>query len=164
MYLKTISFFSVACALAWSPAAAEDFSYADRHGNLVIESDAGYKRILVGEAARAEELSDYLYRAEGYAEDLGATRVFPDSQGNLIIRAASGYKQILVGRADEAGKVARVIQADREAGHGPGGDVYSEDEAYRWVVVCTGADGVVKGRSYMYGLDRNEMPVFLTCE
>jgi len=45
-----------------APALAEghrDRVYADSFGNLVIESAAGYKRILVGEGKLAKELSDY---------------------------------------------------------------------------------------------------------
>ncbi|AZN96949.1 hypothetical protein EJ066_06430 [Mesorhizobium sp. M9A.F.Ca.ET.002.03.1.2] len=37
-----------------------DRVYADSFGNLVIESAAGYKRILVGEGKLAKELSDYV--------------------------------------------------------------------------------------------------------
>jgi hypothetical protein len=52
----------VAVALA-SPAAAwtrhHDRVYADSFGNLVIESAAGYKRILVGEGAMAKKLAAY---------------------------------------------------------------------------------------------------------
>ncbi|UDL87563.1 hypothetical protein LGH82_20505 [Mesorhizobium sp. PAMC28654] len=36
-----------------------DHVYADSFGNLVIESAAGYKRILVGEGKLAKELSAY---------------------------------------------------------------------------------------------------------
>lgn len=48
---------------AASPAAAwdRDLIYADSFGNLVIETVAGYKRIVVGEgheAARMQKLSD----------------------------------------------------------------------------------------------------------
>jgi hypothetical protein len=51
-----------ALALA-NPAAAwtrhHDRVYADSFGNLVIESAAGYKRILVGEGAMAKKLAAY---------------------------------------------------------------------------------------------------------
>lgn len=40
-------------------AGTRDRVYADSFGNLVIESAAGYKRILVGEGKLAEELADY---------------------------------------------------------------------------------------------------------
>lgn len=36
-----------------------DRVYADSYGNLVIESAAGYKRILVGEGHQAKELAAY---------------------------------------------------------------------------------------------------------
>ena len=46
-----------------APASAwtrhHDHVYADSFGNLVIESAAGYKRILVGEGAMAKKLADY---------------------------------------------------------------------------------------------------------
>lgn len=52
---------AVAIGLA-APARAgtRDRVYADSFGNLVIESAAGYKRILVGEGKLAKELSDYI--------------------------------------------------------------------------------------------------------
>ena len=40
-------------------AGTRDRVYADSFGNLVIESAAGYKRILVGEGELAKELADY---------------------------------------------------------------------------------------------------------
>ncbi len=40
-------------------ARERDHVYADSFGNLVVESAAGYKRILVGEGALANELSRY---------------------------------------------------------------------------------------------------------
>jgi hypothetical protein len=40
-------------------ARHHDRVYADSFGNLVIDSAAGYKRILVGEGKMAKQLSDY---------------------------------------------------------------------------------------------------------
>ena len=40
------------------PAAAHEHVYADAYGNLVIESSAGYKRIIVGQGERAREVED----------------------------------------------------------------------------------------------------------
>ena len=37
-----------------------DRVYADSFGNLVVDSAAGYKRIIVGQGSRAKELSDYV--------------------------------------------------------------------------------------------------------
>ncbi|MCA0034889.1 hypothetical protein [Mesorhizobium sp. B263B2A] len=49
--------------LATAPALAgarhQDRVYADSFGNLVIDSAAGYKRIIVGEGKLAKQLSDY---------------------------------------------------------------------------------------------------------
>jgi hypothetical protein len=52
---------SVVPALAWGQ---HDHVYADSFGNLVIESAAGYKRILVGEGKMAKELSRYTSAGE----------------------------------------------------------------------------------------------------
>ncbi|MER8365202.1 hypothetical protein NKH70_03385 [Mesorhizobium sp. M0991] len=46
-------------APAFAGTRHHDRVYADSFGNLVIESAAGYKRILVGEGKLAKELSDY---------------------------------------------------------------------------------------------------------
>jgi hypothetical protein len=58
--LTALILVAVAIGLA-APALAgtRDRVYADSFGNLVIESAAGYKRILVGEGSLAKELSDY---------------------------------------------------------------------------------------------------------
>jgi len=58
----TVTLAAFATALA-SPSEAglrhHDRVYADSFGNLVIDSAAGYKRILVGEGRLAKQLSDY---------------------------------------------------------------------------------------------------------
>ncbi|MEO5757488.1 MAG: hypothetical protein ABIQ51_11605 [Mesorhizobium sp.] len=46
-------------APALAGARHQDRVYADSFGNLVIDSAAGYKRILVGEGKLAKELSAY---------------------------------------------------------------------------------------------------------
>jgi hypothetical protein len=51
---------SAAVPSAPAEARARDHVYADSFGNLVIESAAGYKRILVGEGRFARELADYV--------------------------------------------------------------------------------------------------------
>lgn len=51
-----------------------DHVYADSFGNLVIESAAGYKRILVGEGKLAKELSAYTSAGQPqvvYADEYG---------------------------------------------------------------------------------------------
>ena len=52
----------MALAVGFSRAGTRrdtDRVYADSFGNLVIDSAAGYKRILVGEGKLAKELSDH---------------------------------------------------------------------------------------------------------
>jgi hypothetical protein len=60
--LAALAVAAVAAACA-APASAgmrhHDRVYADSFGNLVIDSAAGYKRILVGESKLAKELSAY---------------------------------------------------------------------------------------------------------
>ena len=57
LVLAAASLGFAAPAMAWS--RHHDRVYADSFGNLVIDSAAGYKRIIVGEGKLAKELSDY---------------------------------------------------------------------------------------------------------
>ena len=60
--LPTLIVAALAVGIA-APATAgtrhHDRVYADSFGNLVIDSAAGYKRIIVGQGRLAKELSDY---------------------------------------------------------------------------------------------------------
>ncbi|MGB3646107.1 MAG: hypothetical protein WBG88_07410 [Mesorhizobium sp.] len=62
-YLGTLAVAAMAAVACAAPASAgtrqQDQVYADSFGNLVIDSAAGYKRILVGEGRLAKELSAY---------------------------------------------------------------------------------------------------------
>lgn len=72
--MVAVAAMSAAAAIATAgPAAAweRDRAYADSFGNLVIESAAGYKRILVGEGREASRLSGYL--AAGQENDIAYT-------------------------------------------------------------------------------------------
>lgn len=66
---------AVACAIPASAGARHhDRVYADSFGNLVIDSAAGYKRILVGEGKLAKELSAYTSAGQPkvvYADEYG---------------------------------------------------------------------------------------------
>lgn len=162
MKIKTLLLCGLLGAAATGPAAAEDISYADAHGNLIVESDAGYKRI-VGQARNAPTLANYLApNEEPYLE--AGDRVFADSQGNVTIRAAAGYKRILVGRGDEARDIARQVRAEQAAAYEAGMDAYRPVADRRHPAVCAGEGSVIKGRSYMYGLDKGETPVIVSCE
>jgi hypothetical protein len=78
MMRSRIALAGAAMGAAWviglaAPAAAwdRDVVYADSFGNLVIESAAGYKRIVVGEGADAQRLGGYI--GGGYSD--GSERV-----------------------------------------------------------------------------------------
>src|SRR5690606_41846843 len=72
--LAALPLIAAAAALAL-PAAAHDRDqvYADSFGNLVIESAAGYKRIIVGEGSLAKVLSDYVGAGQPTVEYLDRT-------------------------------------------------------------------------------------------
>lgn len=80
--LLTAIAFTVPGLLAMSPAQADslrtgDVVYADSFGNLVVESAAGYKRIVVGAGHRAAELRNFVASDEPtvlYAEREGMVR------------------------------------------------------------------------------------------
>lgn len=55
-------------ASAWS--RHHDYVYADSFGNLVIDSAAGYKRILVGEGHMAKKMAGYTTKGEAQAPHL----------------------------------------------------------------------------------------------
>lgn len=76
--LLTVLALTAAAAFTIMPASAgtrhHDHVYADSFGNLVIESAAGYKRILVGEGKLAKELAAYTSAGEPevvYADEYG---------------------------------------------------------------------------------------------
>lgn len=51
--------FAAAAGPAMAGVYDRDHVYADSFGNLVIDSAAGYKRIIVGEGSKAKALADY---------------------------------------------------------------------------------------------------------
>lgn len=158
MDFRMVGFASLVAGFGVGAAFAGDVSYADEHGNLVVESEAGYKRIIVGQARNADRLADYLnVGREDSAYPSGGDRVFADSQGNVTVQSASGYKRILVGRASQV----------RELRSGaPGGPATELDSGYAGrsnPIVCAPPEGVIKGRGYMYGLGKGATPVILDC-
>jgi hypothetical protein len=66
LVLAAASLGFAAPAMAWS--RHHDRVYADSFGNLVIDSAAGYKRIIVGEGKLAKKLSDYTSAGQPEAE------------------------------------------------------------------------------------------------
>lgn len=96
-------------------------------------------------------------------------RVYVDGYGNIVVLSVAGYKQIIVGqgyRIDEyrkaigLGPYAKEISAP--------GVIYlnprvRHGKLHRRVVVhglsCIGDATVVRGRGYMYGLERHQVAV-----
>lgn len=104
---------------------------------------------LVALAMAAPVAADSFYRDHAYA----------DSFGNLIVYSPAGYKRIVVGKGYLAGKLAsaeendgpRVVRLHRAPGH----YTYTR-HTYAHRGVCA---VLLHGRSYMYGLPDNVVPV-----
>lgn len=87
--------------------------------------------------------------AGGYAD-----RVHADSFGNLIIHSAAGYKRIVVGQGHLAEELADYSRGDAPE------VVYLEPSTRGGAVRRCRSQGVLlHGRSYMYGLPDNVVPV-----
>jgi len=87
--------------------------------------------------------------AGGYSD-----RVHADSFGNLIIRSPAGYKRIVVGQghlAEELAAYARAGEPEVVYLDAPSGDGI--------VRRCRSQGVLLHGRSYMYGLPDNVVPV-----
>lgn len=82
-------------------------------------------------------------------------RIYADSFGNLVIHSRSGYKRIVVGQ----GHLAREL-ADYEQSGSRDDVVYLDEDDDGEVVVrdCWKPAVLLKGRSYMYGLEDGELP------
>lgn len=86
-------------------------------------------------------------KAGGYHD-----HVYADSFGNLIIRSPAGYKRIVVGQGHLAEELADYTRA------GSSTVVYAGDD-YHYAPPCRAPGVLLHGRSYMYGLDENVVPV-----
>jgi ABC-type Fe3+-hydroxamate transport system substrate-binding protein len=67
--IQTILAAAIAAMLSVAVSSAEagqrrDRVYADSFGNLIVDSAAGYKRIIVGQGSQIKELSKYLNRGQ----------------------------------------------------------------------------------------------------
>ena len=89
----------------------------------------------------------------------GAEAVFADGRGNLVIQSDAGYKQIYVGKGHLAGEVvARAVTESPDVVYfmaDPKSQHRFPKAAYR----CSGGAAVYRGRSFMYGLTRDEVAV-----
>ena len=84
--------------------------------------------------------------------DAGHDRIYADSFGNLIVHSRSGYKRIVVGQ----GHLAQEL-ADYETPRDPD-VVYLDDDDEAMPYRCWKPAVLLKGRSYMYGLEDGELP------
>lgn len=91
------------------------------------------------------------------AEARHTDRVYADSFGNLVVISRAGYKRIVVG----AGHLAKEL-ADYQGGQDDDVLYYNEDRyGYDDPVLqsdCWRPAVLLKGRSYMYGLEDGELP------
>ncbi|KFB08708.1 hypothetical protein [Nitratireductor basaltis] len=92
--------------------------------------------------------------ASGVAGDRADALVYADGYGNLVIHAASGFKRIIVGEGHRLDAVVPDQAEEPEVVYLD--DTSTTERSYRRRCPY----GVlVKGRSYMYGLPDNALPV-----
>ncbi|MBX3598699.1 MAG: hypothetical protein KF874_14110 [Rhizobiaceae bacterium] len=68
MAARSTVFAIVIMAVSATSVVAQDYAYPDSYGNLVIESSAGYKRILVGRGHDADKVNRFLDRRKTETE------------------------------------------------------------------------------------------------
>lgn len=92
--------------------------------------------------------------APAYAGGGGRDRIYADSFGNLVVHSRTGYKRIVVGQGHLAGELAAY-----EQGGAPDDVAYlGNDDAEAVPYECWKPAVLLKGRSYMYGLEDGELP------
>ena len=119
--------------------------------NLKLSYGRGLKASLLGcfvaFAMAAPSAAESFYRDHAYA----------DSFGNLVVYAPSGYKRIVVGKGYLADKLANAAESDGphvvRLRRAPGHYSYVR-HSHRGVCAV-----LLHGRSYMYGLPDNVVPV-----
>ncbi|WP_163265210.1 hypothetical protein [Chelativorans alearense] len=85
----------------------------------------------------------------------GGENIYADSFGNLVVHSPAGYKRIVVGKGYLAGDLAY-------GGHGEPKVVYLEEDRgalYLRKRESCRYGALLHGRSYMYGLPDNVVPV-----
>ena len=108
-----------------------------------MRSTLGQLSFMVAAAGIAAALAGPASAGSAYHD-----RIYADSFGNLVIHSRSGYKRIIVGAGHLAKELAGYEQTGEE-------DVVYLDEAPTGVVKkrCYRPPVLLKGRSYMYGLN-----------
>jgi len=86
------------------------------------------------------------------AESSYSDRIYADSFGNLVVHSRSGSKRIVVGQGALAQELADYERPqDRNIAYAESGDESVPYECWKPAVL-------LKGRSYMYGLEDGELP------
>ena len=87
-------------------------------------------------------------------------RIYADSFGNLIIHSRAGYKRIIVGAGHLAGELRHYERTGEEGATDPD-VVYLDPDSTGTVDKddCWRPPVLLKGRSYMYGLEDGELPM-----
>jgi len=80
---------------------------------------------------------------------------YADSYGNLVIYSPAGYKAIVVGKGYLAPKLAAATGKAPQIAQGPA----VPGAAYELADRCARSAVLLHGRSYMYGLPENVVPV-----
>lgn len=110
--------------------------------------------VIAARAARAALVLSAMTVAGSAAAGGYHDRVHADSFGNLIIYSPSGYKRIVVGQ----GHLAQDL-ADYTRGGQPDVVYLDPSDGHRAVRRCRTQGVLLHGRSYMYGLPDNVVPV-----
>ncbi len=86
------------------------------------------------------------------AESSYSDRIYADSFGNLVVHSRSGSKRIVVGQGALAQQLIDYERPqDRNLAYADGGEESVPYECWKPAVL-------LKGRSYMYGLEDGELP------
>lgn len=86
------------------------------------------------------------------AESSYSDRIYADSFGNLVVHSRSGSKRIVVGQGALAQELADYVRPqDRNIAYAESGEESVPYECWKPAVL-------LKGRSYMYGLEDGELP------
>ena len=112
-----------------------------------------FKQVTLSLLPLAAVLAAGALAAPAYAGSVYHDRIYADSFGNLVVHSRNGYKRIVVGAGHLAKDLANYEQT------GDDGVVYLDDQETAFVQpTCWKPAVLLKGRSYMYGLEDGELP------
>jgi hypothetical protein len=138
-------------ASAGSSSKPRDAAHIDQFGNLVIDR-GGYRQIIVGGAATLAQAGitvDQLFDPVDAHNVTGRNRT--EDEEPLVIRDGSPSIVTYEASGQSGGSVTIIRPPKRTA-----------SKSGRRIITGTCQNGVIvaRGRSFMYGLDKNETPIF----